>query len=148
MCYVASSITFLSTVSTSVLRSMITKLVSEDEIGKVFSILEFSKSIESLLCPLIYGKLYEHTLSFAPNAFLFLSMSADILVFVSLLIINLAKRGKVLGIQVSQRRVQRERSRKLEALPESEDTKTKRDSLKEASNRHPVLEKRISSNAL
>ena len=75
-------------------------------------------------------------------------MSADILVFVSLFIINLAKRGKVLGIQVSQRRVQRERSRKLEASPESEDIKRKRDSLKEASNRHPVLEKRISSNAL
>ena len=148
MCYIASSITFLSNVSTSVLRSMITKLVSDDEIGKIFSILEFFKSIESLLCPLIYGKLYEHTLSFAPNAFLFLTMTADVLVFISILVINMAKRGKILGIQVSQRRVQREASRKLEAAPISEDSRKRRESLKEASRKHPVLDKRISSNAL
>ena len=148
MCYLASSITFLSNVATSVLRSMITKLVTEDEIGKVFSVLEFFKSVESLLCPLIYGKLYEHTLAFAPNAFLFLTMSCDIFVFISLLVINLAKRGKVLGIQVSKRRVQRETTRKLESASESAETRKKRDSLNESTRRHPVLEKRISSNAL
>ena len=75
-------------------------------------------------------------------------MTADVLVFISILVINMAKRGKILGIQVSQRRVQREASRKLEVPPISEDTRKRRESLKEASRKHPVLEKRISSNAL
>ena len=127
---------------------MVTKIVAEDEIGKVFSILEFFKSIESLLCPLIYGKIYEHTVTFAPNSFLFLTVSADVLVFISLLIINLAKRGKVFGIQVSQRRVKREATRKLEAGPESKEVRNRKESLKESVRKHPVLEKRISGNAV
>ena len=65
-----------------------------------------------------------------------------------ILVINLAKRGKVLGIQVSKRRVQRETTRKLESASESAETRKKRDSLNESTRRHPVLEKRISSNAL
>ena len=75
-------------------------------------------------------------------------MSADIIVFVSILTINLAKRGKVLGIQVSQKRVKREATRKLEAGSESAETRKKRDSLNDSTRRHPILEKRISSNAL
>ena len=142
----ASAVGFLDAVYTTLLRSMITKMVSNDEIGKVFSVVEFFKSIESFLCPIIYGKLYEHTVSTVPNAFIFLSISANALVFIALFALNLLKRGKLLGVQVSKRRVLRERSKKMTNENDVAETNKTRRSFTERG--HPVLEKRFSSGAL
>ena len=146
MVFLASAVGFLNAVYTTVLRSMITKMVSSNEIGKVFSVVEFFKSIESFLCPLIYGKLYEKTVSSVPNAFIFLSISANVLVFMSLFALNLLKRGKLLGVQVSKRRVLRERSKKMTTNNDIEETKKTRGSFTERG--HPILEKRFSNSAL
>ena len=110
MVYLASATGFLNSVYTTVLRSIITKMVPDDEIGKVFSVLEFLKTIESLLCPVIYGTLYENTVSSVPKAFIFLTLSTHILVFISALILNLSKRGKLFGMQVSTRKSFQEKS--------------------------------------
>ena len=111
MVYVASIICFLEATYTTVLRSMITKMVTEDEIGKVFCVLEFFKSVESLLCPIIYGKLYEKTVSYVPNAFIFLTMACHILVFIAVVVLNVSMRGKLLGIIVSKRNIERNKAR-------------------------------------
>ena len=111
MVYVASIICFLEATYTTVLRSMITKMVTEDEIGKVFCVLEFFKSVESLLCPIIYGKLYEKTVSYVPNAFIFLTMACHILVFIAVVVLNVSMRGKLLGIAVSNRNIECNKAR-------------------------------------
>lgn len=111
MVYVASIICFLEATYTTVLRSMITKMVTEDEIGKVFCVLEFFKSVESLLCPIIYGKLYEKTVSYVPNAFIFLTMACHILVFIAVVVLNVSMRGKLLGITVSKQNIERNKAR-------------------------------------
>ena len=86
-------------------------MVTEDEIGKVFCVLEFFKSVESLLCPIIYGKLYEKTVSYVPNAFIFLTMACHILVFIAVVVLNVSMRGKLLGITVSKRNMERNKAR-------------------------------------
>ena len=111
MVYVASIICFLEATYTTVLRSMITKMVTEDEIGKVFCVLEFFKSVESLICPIIYGKLYEKTVSYVPNAFIFLTMACHILVFIAVVVLNVSMRGKLLGITVSKQNIERNKAR-------------------------------------
>ena len=111
MIYVASIICFLEATYTTVLRSMITKMVTEDEIGKVFCVLEFFKSVESLLCPIIYGKLYEKTVSYVPNAFIFLTIACHILVFIAVVVLNVSMRGKLLGIPFSKRNMERNKAR-------------------------------------
>ena len=111
MVYVASIICFLEATYTTVLRSMITKMITEDEIGKVFCVLEFFKSVESLICPIIYGKLYEKTVSYVPNAFIFLTMACHILVFIAVVVLNVSMRGKLLGIIVSKRNIERNKAR-------------------------------------
>ena len=111
MVYVASIICFLEATYTTVLRSMITKMVTEDEIGKVFCVLEFFKSVESLLCPIIYGKLYEKTVSYVPNAFIFLTMACHIFVLIAVVVLNVSMRGKLLGIIVSKRNIERNKAR-------------------------------------
>ena len=111
MVYVASIICFLEATYTTVLRSMITKMVTEDEIGKVFCVLEFFKSVESLLCPIIYGKLYEKTVSYVPNAFIFLTMACHIFVLIAVVVLNVSMRGKLLGITVSKRNMERNKAR-------------------------------------
>ena len=111
MVYVASIICFLEATYTTVLRSMITKMITEDEIGKVFCVLEFFKSVESLLCPIIYGKLYEKTVSYVPNAFIFLTMACHIFVLIAVVVLNVSMRGKLLGITVSKRNMERNKAR-------------------------------------
>ena len=111
MVYVASIICFLEATYTTVLRSMITKMVTEDEIGKVFCVLEFFKSVESLLCPIIYGKLYEKTVSYVPSAFIFLTMACHILVFIAVVVLNVSMRGKLLGITVSKQNIEHNKAR-------------------------------------
>ena len=102
MIYLASSISFLESVHTTVLRSIITKLVPENELGKVFSILEFFKSIISMICPIVYGKLYEKTVSSVPNAFVFLTIVFLVFVLISVVVLNVSMRGRLLGIKVSK----------------------------------------------
>ena len=111
MVYVASIICFLEATYTTVLRSMITKMVTEDEIGKVFCVLEFFKSVESLVCPIIYGKLYEKTVSYVPNAFIFLTMACHIFVLIAVVVLNVSMRGKLLGITVSKQNMERNKAR-------------------------------------
>ena len=86
-------------------------MVTEDEIGKVFCVLEFFKSVESLLCPIIYGKLYEKTVSYVPNAFIFLTMACHIFVLIAVVVLNVSMRGKLLGITVSKRNMERNKAR-------------------------------------
>ena len=109
--YFACGVGFLDSTSTTVMRSMIISVVPVTEIGKVFCVLEFFKSVESLICPIIYGKLYEKTVSYVPNAFIFLTMACHIFVLIAVVVLNVSMRGKLLGITVSKRNMERNKAR-------------------------------------
>ena len=66
---------------------MITKIVPISELGKVFSVIDFFKSILAISAPIICGKLYEHTVRTVPNAFIYFRMSGTCLVFIIVLIV-------------------------------------------------------------
>ena len=94
MLYFACGIGFLDSTTSTVMRSMIIALVPGTEIGKVFSVLEFVKGIIKLIVPIIYGKLYEHTLRTVPEAFMYLRITCKCLVFVAgvVVLIELSKK--------------------------------------------------------
>ena len=96
MVYFAAGIGFLDSTTTTVLRSMIISVVPVSEIGKVFSVVEFFKGVLRLVGPVIYGKLYEFTVRTVPQAFLYLSSTCKVLVFMTSLIVyyQLNKREK------------------------------------------------------
>ena len=92
MIYLASGIAFLASTSTTVMRSMITKIVPSTETGRVFCVVEFLKAILPFGGLAIFGKLYAGTVGSHPNAFLFLSISLKFTTFVIVLIIYLTMR--------------------------------------------------------
>ena len=92
--YVASGIAFLDSTSTTVIRSMITKIVPATEIGKVFSVVEFLKAILTLVAPVVFGKVYEKTLRTQPNAFIFVGIGCKFMVFFTVLIIYITMTRK------------------------------------------------------
>lgn len=96
MLYFACGIGFLDSTTTTVMRSMIIGVVPRTEIGRVFSVVEFFKGILSFAGPVIYGKLYEHTLRVVPEAFLYLGISCKVLVFICgiIIYIELSKKAK------------------------------------------------------
>ena len=96
MLYLGSGIGFLDSTTTTVMRSMIIGLVPVTEIGKVFSVVEFFKGVLRLVGPVIYGKLYEFTVRTVPQAFLYLSSTCKVLVFLTSMMVyyQLNKREK------------------------------------------------------
>ena len=99
MVYFAAGIGFLDSTTTTVLRSMIISVVPVSEIGKVFSVVEFFKGVLRLVGPVIYGKLYEFTVRTVPQAFLYLSSTCKVLVFLTSMLVyyQLNKREKRLN---------------------------------------------------
>jgi MFS family permease len=87
MLYFACGVGFLDSTSTTVMRSMIISVVPLSEIGKVFGVVEFFKTVLSLIGPIIYGKLYEYTVRTDPATFLYLSSAVKVSVFVVALLI-------------------------------------------------------------
>ena len=96
MVYFAAGIGFLDSTTTTVLRSMIISVVPVSEIGKEFSVVEFFKGVLRLVGPVIYGKLYEFTVRTVPQAFLYLSSTCKVLVFLTSMMVyyQLNKREK------------------------------------------------------
>ena len=81
MLYIGSAIAFLDSTSTTVFRSMITKIVKPDEIGKVFSVVAIFQAILPFIGAPLFGILYKNTVATQPNTFLFLIVALKVLVF-------------------------------------------------------------------
>ena len=81
MLYIGSAIAFLDSTSTTVFRSMITKIVKPDEIGKVFSVVAIFQAVLPFIGAPLFGILYKNTVSTQPNAFLFLIVALKVKVF-------------------------------------------------------------------
>ena len=87
MLYAGCAIAFLDSTSTTVFRSLISKIVQPDEIGKVFSVLAIFQAMLPFLGTPLFGMLYKNTVATQPNAFVFLIIAIKGLVFFVVLIV-------------------------------------------------------------
>ena len=96
MLYFACGIGFLDSTTTTVMRSMVISIVPNNEIGKVFCVVEFFKNILGLTGNLVYGGLYYATVKTVPEAFVYLGVAVKGVVFLVgvLVYIQLNKRHK------------------------------------------------------
>ena len=72
MLYIGGIVAFLDNTSTTMFRSLISKNVEADEIGKVFSVVGVFQALLPFASGPIFGYLYKSTVAYQPNSFLFL----------------------------------------------------------------------------
>lgn len=81
MLYIGGIISFLDTSATTVFRSMISKAVKDDEIGKMFAVVGLFHALLPFATGPIFGYLYSETVEHQPNAFLFLLIIIKVILF-------------------------------------------------------------------
>ena len=81
MLYIGGIIALLDNTSTTMFRSLISKNVDADEIGKVFSVVGVFQALLPFASGPIFGYLYKSTVEYQPNAFLFLIIGTYWLVY-------------------------------------------------------------------
>ena len=94
MLYIGGAISFLDSTSTTVFRSLITKIVQPDEVGRVFSVVAIFQAILPFIGSPLFGLLYKNTVATHPNAFIFLIAITKGLVFAVVLTVYMGmKKG-------------------------------------------------------
>ena len=81
MLYIGGLISFLDTSAITVFRSMISKAVNDDEIGKMFSVVGLFHALLPFATGPLFGYLYSETVEHQPNAFLFLLIIIKVILF-------------------------------------------------------------------
>ena len=81
MLYIGGLISFLDTSANTVFRSMISKAVKDDEIGKMFAVVGLFHALLPFATGPLFGYLYSETVEHQPNAFLFLLIIIKVILF-------------------------------------------------------------------
>ena len=92
MLYVGGAVAILDATSTTMYRSLITKIVNPDEVGKVFSIVGTFQALLPFMSGPAYNYLYRYTVSYMPSAWIFLVIAIRLFNFSVLLIVNIGIR--------------------------------------------------------
>lgn len=95
MLYCGATVAFLDYTSTTLLRAIITKNVNADEIGKVFSIVGTFQALMPFISSPTFGFLYKETVSYLPQAFLFLIASVKLVESVIVFVVNYGMRREL-----------------------------------------------------
>jgi MFS transporter, PCFT/HCP family, solute carrier family 46 (folate transporter), member 1 len=97
--YAISGVTLFQFIITPMCRTVITQIVSHDEIGKVMSLTATFEGLTSFIAAPLYVLVYTKTLSSLPGAFYFISAGAHTisLMFAALVFKNLASREKLIN---------------------------------------------------
>ena len=88
MLYIGGLVAFLDTAATTMFRSLLSKSVLADEVGKVFSVFGVFHALIPFVGGPMFGYLYRHTVEYQPNAYLFLLIAIKGLIFIIMFIIN------------------------------------------------------------
>ena len=83
MIYLGVFISILDYASSTMFRSLISKNVQANEVGRIFSVVGIFETLMPFATAPIFGFLYKNTVGFQPNAFLFLvvGLKGTVLVF-------------------------------------------------------------------
>ena len=101
--YVGGVIAILDSTSTTMYRSMISKNVNSDEVGKVFSIVGTFQALLPFISGPTFNFLYKSTVEDFPQAWVFLVLAIRVFNFFVLLIVNV-------GMKKQQRRKEKQDS--------------------------------------
>lgn len=73
MAYIGVTVDFFYYVRFFIIKSMISKLVDGNEMGRVYSLLGITENVDSIIFTPVYGMLYYYTLEWLPGAFFLFS---------------------------------------------------------------------------
>ena len=88
MLYLGCFVAFLDGTTTTVFRSLISKNVENDEIGKIFSVVGIFQALLPFASGPIFRNLYKATVESQPNAYLFLIIGIKMLLFMVVFGVN------------------------------------------------------------
>ena len=88
MIYLGVFISILDYASSTMFRSLISKNVHTNEVGRVFSVVGIFETLIPFATAPLFGFLYKSTVAFQPNAFLFLVVGLKGVVLVLMLIVR------------------------------------------------------------
>ena len=89
MIYLGVFISILDYASSTIFRSLISKNVQANEVGKVFSVVGIFETLIPFGTAPLFGFLYKSTVAFQPNAFLFLVVGIKGVVLFLMMIVRL-----------------------------------------------------------
>ena len=92
MLYIGGLFAFLDSTSTTMFRSLISKNVRANEIGRVFSVVGVFQAVLPFITGPAFGFLYKDTVAHQPNAFLLLVIGIKVLLFIVVVIVNVGMR--------------------------------------------------------
>ena len=92
MLYIGGTIAILDATSTTMYRSMISKNVEADEIGRVFSIVGTFQALLPFMSGPTFNFLYQSTVKSFPSAWVYLVIGIRCFNFLVLLIVNIGMR--------------------------------------------------------
>ncbi|XP_011268476.2 thymic stromal cotransporter homolog [Camponotus floridanus] len=92
--YVGAAVSALGPVVAPVLRSMTSKLVFTEELGKVFAVLSVCDNAVPLFSGTLYSQLYNATIKTSPNSFFWLTFATQSAVLLLILIIQFSSWSK------------------------------------------------------
>ena len=95
MLYLGTAIAFLDSTTTTVIRSLITKIIHPDEVGRVFSVVAIFIAILPFIGSPMFGLLYKNTVATQPNAFIFLITGIKGLVFLVVLCVYIQMKKSI-----------------------------------------------------
>ena len=88
MIYLGVFISILDYASSTMFRSLISKNVQANEVGRIFSVVGIFETLMPFATAPIFGFLYKNTVGFQPNAFLFLVVGLKGAVLVFMMIVR------------------------------------------------------------
>merc|ERR1712029_600290 len=101
MLYIGAAFSILDATSTTMFRSLITKYVEPDEVGKIFSIVGTFQALLPFASGPLFGFLYRDTVAFLPQAFLLVVAGFKLIEGVVVLIV-------FVGVKRDQRKMKKE----------------------------------------
>nr|XP_012135993.1 PREDICTED: uncharacterized protein LOC100879736 [Megachile rotundata] len=93
--YVGAAVAALGPIVAPVLRSMTSKLVPDEERGKVFAMLSVCDNAVPLFSGVLYSQLYNATINTAPSSIYWLTFTTQIMVLFLILIIHFTTRNNL-----------------------------------------------------
>lgn len=89
MLYIGGVIAFLDATSTTMFRSMISKNVHPNEVGKVFSIVGIFQALIPFVASPVFRVLYRNTVKTTPEAFIYLIIALKVAIFFDILYVHI-----------------------------------------------------------
>ena len=102
MVYLGVAISVLDWASGTMFRSIISKNVQANEVGKVFSVVGIFETLMPFATAPVFGLLYKYTVDYQANAFLFLVLGLKATVLLLMMVVRIKEGKKIAKINSAE----------------------------------------------